>query len=393
MTSLMTPLASAAPSGRRHALCATVAACGLLAACASPSDSVYFITKTSTSVVDADTVPSGISFGYDRVEGYAGPRFNDGTVFPVASSIESKGRGINREVRQAFATGNAALIVTSRQGAGSNSNSDSDSGNNSSLQGNAVGATASTSSGTPPAAVEKRKVVFFGTATSVGLKVGFDTSSPVPTSFTLGYKRKEVAVVPVDQHLQTTSVLGSFTNGVGVAVAAEAVASAATTAAPATTSTTATTATTASTATTGAATTDLVRFDVQQYFATGAAADNLAGLDSIKAQFQDKAKAAVGGIEKFRLQEARQGRLALDALACAQKLTGARFERLLSNADALGLFGPLGGVAAVRAATGEEAQRQKYVAFMSLLDADDVLAGERLALHKATVCEWAKAPA
>ena len=365
----MTQLVPAAP---RNCLgiCALVVTCGLLAACASPAESVYFITKTSTSVVDADSLPAGISFGYDRVEGYAGPRFSDGSLFPVASSIESKGSGINREVRQAFATGKAALIVTGRLAVD---------GNSSNINSNDKH-TGSTPTGlsadTRPAAAEKRKVVFFGTATSVGLKVGFDTSSPVPTSFTLGYKRKELAVVPVDQHLQTTSVLGSFTNGVGVAAVPDAAASAP-----------------ASASATGAAPTERVRFDVQQYFATGAAAENLAGLSSIQAQFQDKAKAAVGGIEKFRLAEAHQGRLALDALACAQKLTGTRFERLLANAEALGMFGPLGGVAALRKATGEAAQRQSYVSFMSLLDVDDPLSSERVALHKATVCEWARAPA
>ncbi len=329
-----------------------LAAALMLAACASPSDSVYFITKTSTSIVDADTVPAGISIGYDRVEGYAGPRYADGSVFPVASSIESKGTGPGREVRQVFATGEAALIVTEQ----------SDKANT--ADGKAPLAEVSNQASQNQR--EARKAVFFGTTTSVGLKLCFEPTSPVPNAFTLGYKRKELAVIPVDQLLQNTSVLGSFTNHSGVAQAAAGAAS-------------------------GAATT--LRFDVQQYFATGKAAEQLAALKVIRDQFQDKAQQAMGGVAKFREQEASQGRLALDALVCANKLFDTRFERVLANAEALNMFGPLGGVAAIRAAAGDAARRQKYISFMSLLDVSDTEAAERLRLHKATLCEWSKVPA
>ena len=269
----------------------TLAAVLLLTACASPSDTVYFITKTSTSIVDADTVPAGISIGYDRVEGYAGPRYEDGSVFPVASSIESKGSGPGREVRQAFATGNAALIVTQQVNKGGEvgaKQQDTTSGVNTNTFTNTL---TNTNEQVPK---PERKAVFFGTTTSVGLTLGFAATGPVPNAFTLGYKRKELAVIPVDQHKQNTSVLGSFTNNSGVAAAPEGAASAAR---------------------------PTLRFDVQQYFATGTAAENLAGLKSIRDQFRDKAEQALGGVAKFRQEEARQGRLALDALDCAQKLT------------------------------------------------------------------------
>lgn len=332
----------------------------LLSACASPQDSVYFITKTSTSIVDADSLPAGISFGYDRVEGYAGPRYADGSVFPVASSIESKGKGVNREVRQAFATGQAARIVTQPSGAGGAVGGSGGSGGKQPPTDDGKGA----GNSRPDTQSNERKVVFFGTVTSVGLKVGFDATGPLPTSFTLGYKRKELAVIPVNQALQNTSVLGSFSNGVEVAPPPSAAASAASAG---------------------------VRFEVQQYFATGAAADNLAALDSIRAQFRDNAARALGGEAQFRVAEARQGRWALDALACAQQLSGPGFQRVLANAEALNMFGAFGGVAAIRAANGEEAQRKKYVSLMSLLDVDDTLSGERLRLHKTTVCEWSTA--
>lgn len=326
----------------------TLAAALLLTACASPSDTVYFITKTSTSIVDADTVPAGISIGYDRVEGYAGPRYADGSVFPVASSIESKGSGPGREVRQAFATGNAALIVTRQDTAsGVNTNTNTNTHTNTNVQ--------------DPK--PERKAVFFGTTTSIGLTLGFAATGPVPNAFTLGYKRKELAVIPVDQHKQNTSVLGSFTNNSGVAAAPEGAPSDAR---------------------------PTLRFDVQQYFATGTAAENLAAMPSIRDQFRDKAEQALGGVAKFRQEEARQGRLALDALDCAQKLMPTQFDRVLANAEALAMFGKLGGVAAIKAASDDAAKRQKYVTYMTHIDPDDEVAGQRLKLHKTTLCDWAE---
>ena len=344
------------------------AAALLLSACASPSDSVYFITKTSTSIVDADTVPAGISIGYDRVEGYAGPRFADGSVFPVASAIESKGEGIDRQVRQVFATGNAAKIVTRQGTADAQAAAKNDAGSAPDLQQPADKSGTSGSPGTN----DKRKVVFFGTSTSVGLKMGFEATAPLPSSFTFGYKRKELAVVPVDHNRLNTSVLGSFTNGVGVAARPESPASAA--------------ASGAASAARGTA-----RFDVQQFFATGIAAEQLAGLASISQQFQDKAEEAIGEVQKFRVQEARQGRVALDAVSCAFKLMPTQFDRVLANAEALGMFGKLGGVAAIRSFSEDKTlQQQRYFSFMRHIDADNALAGERLSLHKATLCEWAE---
>lgn len=340
--------------------CSAFAAALLLSACASPSDSVYFITKTSTSIVDADTVPAGISIGYDRVEGYAGPRFADGSVFPVASAIESKGKGIGREVRQVFATGNAARIVTRQDTADAQAAARAGVDSALGLQQSTDKSGASGSSGTE----DKRKVVFFGTSTSVGLKMGFQATAPLPSSFTLGYKRKELAVVPVDQNRHNTSVLGSFSNVVGVAAPPENPAS-------------------------GARGT--ARFDVEQFFATGIAAEQLAGLGSISQQFRDKAEEAIGEVQRFRAQEAHQGRLALDALSCAFKLMPTQFDRVLANADALGMFGKLGGVAAIKSFSEDKTlQQQRYVSFMRHIDADNALAGERLSLHKATLCDWAE---
>jgi hypothetical protein len=348
-------------SARFFCVVFAAAAAALLAACAAPADNVYFITKTSTSIVDADTVPGGVSIGYQRVEGYAGPRYADGSVFPVASSIESKGQGWSREVRQAFAIGHAAVLVTrqdDKASAAENPAVQKNAGNDAPKKADA------------PATNADRKAVFFGTTTSVGMALGFVATGPVPNAFTLGYKRKELAVIPVDQHLQNTSVLGSFTNTNGVSDAAPSPAGAASAA---------------------AASRPGLRLEVQQYFATGLAAEQLAALPSIRQQFRENAVEAMGSVAKFREQEASQGRVALDALACAEKLMPDGLERVLANAQALDMFPKLGGVAAIRAAPDDVARRQKYVTYMTLLDPANALAGQRLQLHKTTLCGWANA--
>jgi hypothetical protein len=139
----------------------------LLAACAK--DRVLFVTKTSLSVVDADSKPPGVSVAYDRVEGYLGPSFEDGHVPPVIASIKSDGAVFNTKVKQLYATGDAAETVI----------------------------TGEPPKKCRPPVVREGRILFFGTATTAGLKVGFATDQPVPDSFVLGYRRKEVSVIPL----------------------------------------------------------------------------------------------------------------------------------------------------------------------------------------------------
>jgi len=325
-------------------LSATLASLALVAGlggCASPREHATFVTKTSFSLVDVDSAPPGISIAYDRVEGYLGPRFDDGTVYPVAGSLETRGAGFDRQIRQVYAAGPAARIVTAQPGAGTPADP----------------STPLTSSAPPDGAAQANKVLFFGTATSVGLKVGFAEGTPVPTSFTLGYKRKELSVIPVDRERQP-SVLASFDNAAGVR-AAEAGARA------------------------GA------EFGVQQFFATGKAAENLAARPSIKAGFQDKATEALGEVQAYRNSEARQGRLALDTLNCVAQLEDGQLESVWRDAEALKLFGDLGTVAAIRKAPDARRQRALYVADLGLLDADSAPHTEAMAQHRKAVCALA----
>jgi len=210
----------------------------ILAGCASPSETAIFVTKTSFSLVDVDTAPAGVSVAYDRVEGYAGPRYNNGEVFPVVSSFETRGRLFDREIRSIYATGEAANIVTTLDNSGKKAEN------------------ARQEDKKPMC--NQGKAMFFATGTVVGLKIGFVDGTPVPSSFALGYKRKEASLIPVEPGCEP-AVLGTFDNSTGVE-----------------------------------SNSTSARFDVQQYFATGSAAVNLASDHSIKSRFKANAAQALG---------------------------------------------------------------------------------------------------
>jgi hypothetical protein len=312
----------------------------LLLGCATQPDTAVFVTKTSLSLLDMDSVPSSVSIAYDRVEGYFGPRFDDGTVFPVVSSLETDGGLLDRKIKQVFATGAAATLVTGTE-------------------------PRCNCSATPPGKeLEGNKVVLFGTGTVLGVKFGFAENLP---SLTLGFKRREAALIPVDKWRQP-SVLASFDNltAAGVPAGAASV--------PA-----------------GLASAPASQFRLEQFFATGAAAENLARMRGMREVFQDKAERAIGEVEKYRSEEARQGRLALDTLSCFSKVGDDKLDLVWSNAEALGVFGDLGTVGRIRAEPAQPGQRQKqrqiYTGELGLLDAASPSYTVLLGLHKKSVCD------
>ena len=71
---------------------ATCICASMLASCATSVNHATFVTKTSFSIVDVDSTPPSITVAYDRFEGYIGPRFADGSVYPVAGFVESEGQ-------------------------------------------------------------------------------------------------------------------------------------------------------------------------------------------------------------------------------------------------------------------------------------------------------------
>lgn len=321
----------------------------LLAACASPRDSAIFVTKTSMAIADIDSTPASISIGYDRVEGYAGPRFQDGTTYPVASMIETNGKIADRSVRQVFVGGDAALIATG-----------------------AASAASAPEPAAPASAASNARAMFFATGTATGLKIGFTEGNIVPTSLTIGYRRKEAAVVPVDKERHRTSVLGSLSNVVGVAVAASAPASAA--------------------ASNPTSVVD-VKFGIQQFFATGEAAEALAAKPSIQDRFKDAAEAATGNVEKYLQAEAVQRRLIMKIVLCVDRMDDAKLDRVWTNVDDLPLFPKYGNVAQrIREAGGPRQQRQLYYRHLDLVDAWEARMTTALEFHQGLVCRLAPTP-
>ena len=153
---------------RLHAVLCTLLAL-LLGACASGPNTVVFVTKTSLGV-DVEQTPPSASIAYDRVEGYFGPRFDSGAVPPVVASFTTNGQLLGRDVKQVYATGDAARLL----------------------------ANPSAQVAADPALTGDVKPMFFGTSTTLGVKIGFEAGGSTST-FTLGYKRKELSIIPVTQ--------------------------------------------------------------------------------------------------------------------------------------------------------------------------------------------------
>jgi hypothetical protein len=152
---------------------------GLLAGCSTPG--AVFVTKTSLSIVDADTTPAAVTFGFDRVEGFIGPLNPDGSVPSVVAKIETDGHVFNSKIKQIYATGDAADAI--------------------------AGVPGPPDTFTPDMPDPKR-LAFFGTSTSVALKVGF-ASTRMPNTFVLGYRRKELSAIPSLPLVTSTSGKGA----------------------------------------------------------------------------------------------------------------------------------------------------------------------------------------
>lgn len=234
----------------------------VLAGCAS-TDHVLFVTKTSVGI-DFDLKPGTASIGYDRVEGYLAPRYSNGEIPPVVASVKSDGRIFNPAIRQVYATGDAAVIATGGPRKKRNQPMKGDG-----------------------------ELMFFGTTTTTGFKVGFTTG--LPDSFVFGFKRKEYSYIPLaaakeekDDKGQTKpgrhiypSVLASIDTAANVA----------------------TDGTITQTALTNA-----------QFFATGTAARNLASTRRIQDSFIGIATEAMAAQQKKNVQDAQANADAINSL-------------------------------------------------------------------------------
>ena len=251
----------------------------LLTGCA-PSDTALFVTKTSISILDADTTPQNISIAYNRDEGYFGPRYDSGAVPPVLASIRSDGDIISPQVQQLYATGNAAEIVAGVDPAS---------------------VTVDTSKMTGD-----KKLMFFGTTTTTGFKldVGADLT---PRGLLFGFRRKEVSVIPLATKAKPKSGTGTVDAYPSVIAAIDTRG--------------------ASKREGNALTLDL---DNRQYFATGVAAEKMAV--SLRGEFLERAKEDVGGIGLA------QKLAASEILSCYTGVPVTNRPEVWKDADTKGLF-------------------------------------------------------
>ena len=202
--------------------------CGLAAV--GCSDMVAFGTHTVYGL-DIDTAPQpNFAVGLDRGEAVLGYSYPNGAVSPVVASIHTGGLFSGAAVKQTYATGDAALIVTSQN--------------------------------IPPAksdleSPDRKKRMVFGTYTNVGLKVAFAANAPKSVNF--GFKRQELSLIPVireteDDHDSYGSTLAAV--GAGAGWAAQ----------------------------------DGTEFNYVAFFSTGDAATNLARKELIRNHFITEAK-------------------------------------------------------------------------------------------------------
>lgn len=210
-----------------------------LAGCGGPN---YGVFATSTNLgIDADAKAGKIALGYDRTEGFVGPGYpENGTAPSVFGFIESDQAVFTPKVKQLYATGAAADLVT--------------------LKDSPQKLEPEPTKGTP-------KTMAFGTTTSIALRLGFGVAAPLPDNITLGYKRSEASVIPVQSGDATTpsryvptlaSIEMNATGNKGI---------------------------------------DGAALGVRQFFATGNAANNLAASDDIRGLFRAQAKRAISSGE------------------------------------------------------------------------------------------------
>ncbi len=141
-----------------------------LVGCANPK---YGVFATSTNLgIDADATAGKVVIGYDRTEGFVGPGYpKTGTAPSVFGFIESDQNVFNPKVRQLYATGSAADLVTQTE------------------QPKTPDLEKSTG---------KSQMMVFGTTTSIALRIGYGPAAPLPDSISLGYKRREASLIPVE---------------------------------------------------------------------------------------------------------------------------------------------------------------------------------------------------
>ncbi|HYH18469.1 MAG TPA: hypothetical protein VD995_07600 [Azospirillum sp.] len=262
----------------------TLAGALMGAGCSSP-DRAVFVTSTNIGV-NADATSRVVNLGYDRTEGFVGPDYVDtGAAPPAVGYIESNLEVFAPKIKQVYATGKAADIVTR--------------------------ADASEVVVAPDDYAGERRIMAFGTSSNVGLKLGFATSTGVPDSISFGYKRSEASIIPfrsgdptTGQPDQYASVLASVDMDQATTTLSES------------------------------------KLRMTQFVATGVAAQNLAKSGAIQGIFRNKANAALS-LGEQDAQQTRTGSTSFaDCVSSNGQLNVVRLNSILDQALSANVIAP-----------------------------------------------------
>lgn len=278
------------------------------------ADGVLFVTKTSLSILEADTKPAGISIAYNRIEGYLGPTSESGEAPAVLGYFGSDGSIFAPKVQQVYATGNAArILVDANQRC------------------------------TPAKIDDPGRVMFFGTSTSAGLSVSFTANAPVPDSFVFGWRRKEFSLIPLSVASEDYTCKDDAGKELGKIVKGQKYY-------PATLAS-------VNSARSVTLPGGNVTLTDQQYFATGHAATGLAAMPEVKGQIRTLSK---GVFSDYYEAEQAQRAEAVVLAACYAGLRPADRPKVWDEAGRLGLY---------QDAAGDDTNALLQAAFKQSVDA------------------------
>jgi hypothetical protein len=245
----------------------------VLSGCGVGYNQTLFVTSANVGL-NVDTRPPTAELSIGRREGVIAATFEGGRHPPVYASFGQHAAGflpLTTETSGLFAGGHAATLV-SISGAGS-------------MADDLICLTKAPvdPDGNSPFDAGQVKPMFFGTDTTLGLKVAWNgTAGPYPDSVKMGYNRTEFALAPVFLAADTagcplgtiaTAHIPSFLASINTKLTAAGLAGGI----PATSSTAA-----VGNPSAGGGSS----FDYTQFFATGVSAENLAMKDNVRTAYQ-----------------------------------------------------------------------------------------------------------
>ena len=166
----------------RHVFTVATGLAGFFALSACSNTDTLSFTTSSEIAISADPATAKANVGYDRTEIVITPSEpSTGEVPPVFALLDNSGSVFNPQVRQVYATGNAARLAT---GEGAVSCEDTGCSNK-----------------------RDRRILVFGTATNVGFNAGF-ASEGLP-HVALGFKRRESSQIPLPPEGESLKTVSS----------------------------------------------------------------------------------------------------------------------------------------------------------------------------------------